>query len=353
VTAEVIASDPRIHLARMAWRQFHLDPLLGTGSGTFLYHGRQFRPPHYYEDPGNVHNDYLQLLAEYGILGTVVVGVFLLAHGINGWRATGRLSERMKRADTPFDDSLALTFGALASVSAYLVHSAVDFNLHIPANALTMAFVFGILTRGRSSKAPVTAADRTLPGLLPVLGLWTCFVTWPRLLPEYFAERTIFARYIQDHAAAIAFAEKGLRYDPANPRLLYRLAQAQMDMADPLDGEPPSPEERQKLREAAVENYRRGVAAFPQDVFLWSGLTRALDELGRFEEAEAAFSKIFPLDPNNPLTAASYALHLERWGKLDAAEAEYHRSLNQHFNWPAKGGIDRIRETRARASPAR
>ena len=42
--------------------------------------------------------------------------------------------------------AFALNLGALGALAAYLVHSFVDFNLHIPANVLLMAFVFGILT---------------------------------------------------------------------------------------------------------------------------------------------------------------------------------------------------------------
>ena len=47
---------------------------------------------------------------------------------------------------------MAWIIGALAAAAAYLAHSAVDFNLHLPGNALWMAFVFGILANAGMPK---------------------------------------------------------------------------------------------------------------------------------------------------------------------------------------------------------
>ncbi|MEI9897768.1 MAG: O-antigen ligase family protein [Chthoniobacter sp.] len=49
-------------------KQFRLQPIVGTGSGTYLYYGRQFRSPEIHTDPVHAHNDYFELLAEYGLL---------------------------------------------------------------------------------------------------------------------------------------------------------------------------------------------------------------------------------------------------------------------------------------------
>src|SRR5262249_16960356 len=72
--------NPRLELWRAALQQYHLQPVTGTGSGTYLYYGRQFRSFVVQNDPIYVHNDYLHLLAEYGLIGVAVFGVFLLAH---------------------------------------------------------------------------------------------------------------------------------------------------------------------------------------------------------------------------------------------------------------------------------
>src|SRR5205814_187984 len=59
----------RMQMWQAAWKQFRLQPAVGTGSGTYLYYGRQFRHPGLQTDPTHAHNDYLELLAEYGIVG--------------------------------------------------------------------------------------------------------------------------------------------------------------------------------------------------------------------------------------------------------------------------------------------
>jgi O-antigen ligase len=75
----------------------------------------------------HVHNDYIEALAETGILGGLCGTVFL-------WLLfTG--ARRSFAADQGHF-STALHAGAIAAVCGILLHSFVDFNLHIPSNAL-------------------------------------------------------------------------------------------------------------------------------------------------------------------------------------------------------------------------
>jgi O-antigen ligase len=75
----------------------------------------------------HVHNDYIEALAETGILGGLCGTAFL-------WLLfTG--ARRSFAADQGHF-STALHAGAIAAVCGILLHSFVDFNLHIPSNAL-------------------------------------------------------------------------------------------------------------------------------------------------------------------------------------------------------------------------
>ena len=86
-----------------------------------------------------VHNDYLHLLCEYGVIGGALFCFFLATHVRAGWNTFSRYGPRRVAAGTaPLSDRLALTIGSLSVVAAYAVHSAVDFNLHLPANALLL-----------------------------------------------------------------------------------------------------------------------------------------------------------------------------------------------------------------------
>ena len=107
-------------------------PLFGTGGGTFYtaftrYRGQDI--PDYYD---HVHNDYVQTLTDTGIIGGSLFGLLVLASFIAAVLAQAR------RRD-PFTRGIA--FGVVMGVIAIGIHSTVDFNLQIPANA----FLFLIL----------------------------------------------------------------------------------------------------------------------------------------------------------------------------------------------------------------
>ena len=111
-------------------------PLAGTGLGTFA----SVYPA--YEAVGgpelflaHAHNDYLEYLSELGVVGFgLLLGavLFILVSGFVVWRK--RRNARVK----------ALGLGSLVSLTAILLHSLTDFNLHIPANTLLFAVLLGL-----------------------------------------------------------------------------------------------------------------------------------------------------------------------------------------------------------------
>ena len=79
----------------------------------------------YVED--HVHNDYIEALAETGLLGGFCGLAFL-------WLLFREARKSFTAEQGHF--SRALHAGAIAAVCGLLIHSLVDFNLHIPSNAL-------------------------------------------------------------------------------------------------------------------------------------------------------------------------------------------------------------------------
>ena len=111
-------------------------PLLGTGLGTFRHIYPKYKTVSSQRLFTHAHNDYVELAAEAGLAGCILaVGAlgFILAWSTRRW---------FRRRD-PYAVGLAL--GALTAVAAFLLHALVDFNFHIPANAMTFAAVLGIL----------------------------------------------------------------------------------------------------------------------------------------------------------------------------------------------------------------
>jgi O-antigen ligase len=143
IQSSEVTAGKRSAMRQDTWKLFLDHPLVGTGLGTF----EMVFPPYDSLYDGKVvnhaHNDYLEALAETGVLGGVFCVWFLGLVLLNSMK---RLSER----GTSFGVSLNLS-GLIACVGI-LVHSLVDFNLHIPANAL-MFFVSAHMATARLQPA--------------------------------------------------------------------------------------------------------------------------------------------------------------------------------------------------------
>jgi len=110
-------------------------PLFGTGLGTFAYVYPKFKDQFDTGFLDHAHNDYLEMLAESGFIGGLPIilaafaGVFFL---FRRW---------LKKHD---DFKRGIMLGCLAGITAILIHSATDFNLRIPANAVYFVTLFAL-----------------------------------------------------------------------------------------------------------------------------------------------------------------------------------------------------------------
>jgi len=132
-------------------------PVLGTGLGTFKNAGMRYQTSMSRFLFDHAHNDYLELLTDTGIVG------FLLGIGIalvffrNAYR-------RWRQKRNMFGKCIGA--GGLTSLVALAVHSFVDFNLHIPANALlfsviaaiTYAAIFNVSDKNGITPDPIQVA---------------------------------------------------------------------------------------------------------------------------------------------------------------------------------------------------
>ena len=308
------ANEMRLDLWKAALQEWQLQPIVGTGSGTYLFFGRQFRTERVDRDPVEVHNDYLHLLAEYGIVGAGCFLVFLSAHLYYGWKAFRRLGpKRVASSSRLLSNRMALQIGALAAVGAYLVHSFLDFNLHIPANVLLLAFVFGLLanagTMRQAAARAQTGSQMLIRLVLPILGAVT-MIQCVRFLPgEYFAERSRTSLRDGESAASIYYALRGLNSEKSNPNLFYYLGRG-------LETEGNATTDlvkRASLFEAAILAFQSGRALAAQDWTFDVALGSVYDALERFSEAEWMYDNALRLDPKFYLVKESYQAHLARW----------------------------------------
>jgi O-antigen ligase len=123
------------------WRDH---PVLGVGLGDFAA-----AYPRYQSFPADVwidhaHNDYAEAVAETGLVGALLI---LLALGLF-------LRLAFRDWGHPFRSQASwIRLGAALGCCGLLVHSFMDFNLHIPANAAWFAVLAGIATTARPSAA--------------------------------------------------------------------------------------------------------------------------------------------------------------------------------------------------------
>lgn len=127
-----ITSDVRHYINHDGLRMFLKKPVLGWGLGTFPVVYPQFRTFYTNFFVNQAHNDYLQLLVEMGLLGFGTMLWFLVTVYTRAIKKIGYWTNEI---------SGAVTLACVLGLSGILVHSAVDFNLQIPANA-ALFYVF-------------------------------------------------------------------------------------------------------------------------------------------------------------------------------------------------------------------
>jgi O-antigen ligase len=133
--------SPSFLLRLDAWastlEMFEDFPVTGTGLGTFEWAFAGYQREGEWLSWADAHNDYLQVLAEAGLIGAALLVWALwvfIRHVLRPALAGSRNGVRWTTAATA------------AAVFAMLIHSIVDFNLQTPSNALLFAILLGILT---------------------------------------------------------------------------------------------------------------------------------------------------------------------------------------------------------------
>ena len=125
-TPAELSHELRFAIYRDSVRLFLAHPALGTGLGSFRTVYPQYATHYERHILVHAHSDWLELLVETGVAGGLCGLSFLFFLIRDG----SRLARSQDYGERPFHA------GALAACSGLLFHDLVDFNLHLPANAL-------------------------------------------------------------------------------------------------------------------------------------------------------------------------------------------------------------------------
>lgn len=116
----------RQQIWRGTWQVIKSHPVLGIGPGSFNPAITQYDPGNGRLQPYAAHNDYLEILLSFGIVGTAIILFFIALLAVRARRSL-RSPSLYRRA---------ACLGALTGISGVAVHSFFDFGLQITFNAL-------------------------------------------------------------------------------------------------------------------------------------------------------------------------------------------------------------------------
>jgi O-antigen ligase len=145
-----VSVGKRASMRADTWHIFRQHPWTGTGLGTLQTVFPAYETLYDAKVVNHSHNDYLEALAETGVAGAACCAWFLGALFFHSLR-------RLLLQDKSF--SAALHLSGLVACTGFLVHSFVDFNLHIPGNALLFFLMANLATADIFSPVP-TASGR-------------------------------------------------------------------------------------------------------------------------------------------------------------------------------------------------
>lgn len=294
--------DRRMQATADTLRIFEASPLFGCGFGSFRHVFPAFQSDGI--DRGrwqHAHNDYAELLAEGGAVGALLVaGAGLLFV----WSVRSSLRKASVRPRL-FVAGLAVGMIAIA------LHSAIDYSLHKPANALLLAALCGTaLAVAQGSKE--AAGGRLWSGAVRVGaigGLAMLIVVFLRdpgeLRGELALARFIHLEQVADQAELPGERAEAVRDAGAEADALLRLATGEpgalCDIAAAClwwSGEGQvAPTERLRLGERAARAAALAARRAPSDYEPWLWLARAQASLGLEPQARLCMARALHLAP--------------------------------------------------------
>ncbi|HIL71969.1 MAG TPA: hypothetical protein EYG38_19220, partial [Verrucomicrobia bacterium] len=169
------------------------NPWTGVGPGHFSAHWFRYRPEQVQTSAEHVHNDYLELLVNWGLIGVILVSLILILFFVGMARTWKFVKPEIKNFTVKHSTKAALVVGVCFSMIAILVHSFVDFNMHIPANALLVSLLLAISSGycRFSTDAYWFRLNGLVKGILTLVAISTAVFLISVIVREWPSEREI------------------------------------------------------------------------------------------------------------------------------------------------------------------
>lgn len=292
----------RLAMQQMAFEIFLDSPVLGQGPRSFSYLSLENWDPEMLwiriGMPDFAHNEYLQVLSDYGAVGFLIIIVLLIAHGVLGtFQIIGNHDGRREEDDLPI-----WQLGAAAGLAAILAQCYFSFLLHVPACMVLVALQLGILgnveRRGRALLGVKALGRMVVVSIAVISGImgWrfsNAFLDTQGAMEE-------FGNVVgeSDAFSLVSKLEEAGRLS-WDPKVSESAGQALMSYAMVSD-QKRDVEQARRFRERAKVSFGKALQLNPHSPVALSGMPQLDDALGNFESADRghrlAMEKLWPLE---------------------------------------------------------
>ena len=334
-----VSDGGRVAFQQMGFEIFLDSPVVGGGARAFSYRALEKWDPDTLElwmgDPEFAHNEFIQLLSDYGLLGFVLVLALLFIHGILG--VINLVS------DDDCDSGLSIwQLGAAGGLVAMLCQSYFSFIFHFPACVVLCAFQLAILasqSKEKPKNRPVFRFTELVIGIgglgvaaaLTFLGI-NFFKGY--MLSKEAVQKLTAAESVEDVFTGLETLEKAgnQSWDPKSFEIVARRAMLEANTA--LQGNDPAIAEKFNLRAKAA--FERSLELNPNFSAALAGLPRVEDALGNHAAAEEGHQKAMKL---------IWAREIKLRPYFHAARSSFLQALKSDNDAVA---LDLLREAKAR-----
>ena len=283
----------RVYFQQMAFDIFQESPVIGNGPRSFEYLALEHWDPeehaNWHANPVFVHNEYLQVLADYGIAGFLIIIGLVFALFVSGFISV------VLGGQSGGGPILPLKIGALCGLAAMLSQCYFSFIMHVPSCALLVGILVAIVAQkspvGQAvasgwSKLAIGSSLLLVAGGLGFLGL--------RFAQSYQLVESAKSSLADRDSAVEVFdlleqleegAEKGYDYGvlEVSGRLALRYSTKAFN-----DG---NEDLAEKYAMVSLRHFEKAIELNPHSGVALVMIPHVYDALGEFEKAEIGYAK--------------------------------------------------------------
>ena len=315
----------RFRLWKPAFEIFKENIWVGAGPAHFDFRFRQYRPDDVQARGDRVHNDYLNTLTDWGLIGFSLVASAWILLGVGVARSWKFVQRSPNDFAAKKSNKWAFVLGASCGLIAILLHSFVDFNMHIPANAILAICLMALLS---SHWRFATERFWFTPGVpIKLLVTVVCLagVTW--LVAQGIRRTEEFrclepVEHLDEYAPGrLEALKRAFAAEPMNFQTAHEIGEILRRQSWE------APEGYREVTKEAMTWFDRSIKLNRYDSYSYLRYGMCLDWLDRLDEAGTYFQRATELDPNGYYTVAHMGWHLTNLGDYAKAKVWFERSL--------------------------